>query len=335
MKYHPHLRFLIISLLFSILSAPIRFGYAEEMGIVAVVNDEPITQDELDKALAPVLIQMQVENSPEQLAQKVPEAREKILQQLIEERLMLQEARNPKPVEVSKGKIGTPPPVTVSDEEVNQMIEQISAKFPNAEAFNDALSQHGMTLDDLRAQYRDHMTVRKLIDRDIRSRVNISPTEVTSYYQAHVKDFVTPVASQVAVIFIPQKNSLDAAQSRDLTQNLKHQLDQGADFYELAKRYSEGPNAKMGGRIGFMEKGKSLKEIDDVLFTVPAGAISSVIRTNAGFQIFKVESVRPAHQASLDEAQSDIRDRLFQEKSEARYKEWIDKLKASSYIIIK
>ena len=88
------------------------------MKIVAVVNDEVITQADLNKALAPVFLQLQATYGPQELADKAKDIRQKVLQQLLEERLMLQEARHPHAVEFGKGKVGTPPAVTVSESEI-------------------------------------------------------------------------------------------------------------------------------------------------------------------------------------------------------------------------
>ncbi len=309
-------------------------AFAEEMKIVAVVNDEVITQTELDRALAPVYLQLRDSMQPEEMAAKAKEIKEKVLQQLIEERLMLQEARNPKPVEVSKGKIGTPPPVTVSDVEMEELVKQAAARFETPEAFHLALSEQGITLEDLKSRYRDEITVQKLIGREIHSRVSVSPAEVTAYYRSHPQEFQTPAAVQVALILIKPQSSQDNSRAAGQVQDLYRQLTQGADFYELAKRYSDGPNAAMGGRIGFLDQGKGRKEIDGVLFKLKAGEVSPVIQTPIGFHVFRIESIRSSRQAQLEEAKNQIQDRLFQQKSTARYKEWIAKLKMDAYISV-
>lgn len=310
-------------------------AYAEEMRIVAVVNDEPITQAELDRAMAPLYFQLASDHSPEELAKKLPQLRAKTLEQLIEEKLMLQEAQHPHPVEVAKGKIGTPPVITASNLEVEEMVTDTQRRFASAEEFTRALAERGLTMEDLKTRYRDQVTVEKLIDREIRSRIAVSPSEVTTYYSTHAQEFEAPMAVQAAVILILPKDPSDASRAQELAQDLRKQISAGADFYELASRYSDGPNAKMGGRVGFIEKGKTLKEIDQVLFTLKAGEISPVIYTAAGFNLFKVESIRPVRRLTLEEAQGTIQRVLQQEKSADRYKEWMGRLKANAYVSIK
>ncbi len=309
--------------------------FAEELTIVAVVNDEVITQAELEKVLAPVYLQLNATRQPEEVAAEIEKIRPRILEQLIEEKLMLQEAKKPRAVEVSKGKIGIPPPITVTDIEIDEMVDETASKFEGPEAFEQALKEQGLSMEDLRARYQEQITIEKLIGREVRSKVSVSPSEITAYYEAHPDEFEMPPAVQVATILIRPKDSLDLPRAGKLAEDLRRKALGGADFYDLARRYSDGPNAKMGGRIGYLEKGKGLAEIDSVLFTLKAGDISPIIKTTAGLHLFRVEAIRPARRATLEEAQANIRQRLTSQKGAARYKEWIEKLKADAYITIK
>lgn len=303
--------------------------------IVAVVNDEVITQSELHRALVPVYLQMQATLDPEELSKKMDEVRGQVLEQLIDERLMLQEARSPKPIEVGKGRIGTPPVIEVDDQEVEALLKDTRTKFPDPKEFEQALEQQGLTVDDLRLRFKDQITIQKLIGREIRSRLSVSPSEVTAYYESHKSDFVTPDTVEVATIVIRPKDNSDAGRAFSRAQEIHKQVTQGADFYETARKVSEGFNASMGGRIGRIQKGKSRKEVDDALFKLKAGEISPVIKTPGGFHIFKIESKESSRQASLSEVQNDIQDRLLQEKGSARYNNWISKLRSNSYISVK
>ena len=333
MKGHP---FLIFSKAFFVslcLFTP--GGLCEELKIVAIVNHEVITEAELDQAMAPLYLQLQATLGPEEVAQRLKEIKGKVLEQLIEEKLMLQEARDPKPVEVAKGKIGTPIPIEATEAEVEEVVHSATARFQDPEEFVQALTEQGLSLEDLKSRYRNQIVVQKLIAREIYSRVSLSPAEVTAYYESHRQEFLSPPAVQTALILIRPKGAPDTSRARNLALDLRRRIDQGADFYDLATRYSDGPNAKMGGRLGFLEKGKSLKEIDSVLFGLKVGEVSPVITTPAGFHLFRIESIRPGAQAELHEVQAQIQERLFQEKAAARYKEWIEKLKSHSYIVLK
>ncbi|MBI3322930.1 MAG: peptidylprolyl isomerase [Candidatus Omnitrophica bacterium] len=321
-------------LFFALSLLPAGSLFADDNRIVAVVNDEVITQSQLNRALAPVYLQLQATLGPEELNDQMQGVRQKVLEQLIEERLMLQEARQPRQVEVGKGRIGIPHPIEAPEREVEEMVAETRARFSSEQEFTDALASQGLVVEDLRSRFKDQLTIQKLISREVRSRVTVSPAEVTQYYEQHKEEFVTPPAVQVATILIRPKDSLDISRCSGLAQELHRQLLAGADFYELAKRYSDGFNAQMGGRMGPLERGKSRKEIDDVLFKLKAGEISPVIKTAAGFHIFLVESERPPRQAQLPEVQADILYKLRTDRGTVRYKEWIRRLRADSYIAL-
>jgi len=308
---------------------------ADQNKIVAVVNDEVITQAELHRALVPVYLQMQAALAPEDLSKQMDEIQKKVLDQLIDEHLMLQEARHPRPVEVGKGKIGTPPVIGTEPAEVEEMFKNTQARFDSPEDFQQALQEQGLTVEELRTRFRDQITIQKLIGREIRSRLTISPSEMTAYYETHKKDFITPQAAEVSTILIRPKDNLDLPRAYAQAQDLHRQLEQGADFHDLARRFSDGFNASKGGRVGLLAKGKNRKEIDNVLFDLKAGQISPVIKTPNGFHLFLVESTRPAHQAELSEVQSEIQDLLMNQQGAARYGEWMKKLRADSYISVK
>ena len=294
-----------------------------------------ITQAEFHRALLPVYLQMQASLGPEDLSKQMDEVKQRVLQQLIDEHLMLQEARDPRPIEVSKGKIGTPPVIDVSQREIEEMLTNTKSKFSSPEEFEEALKEQGLTVEDLKGRFKDQITIQKLIGREIRSRLTVSPAEMTAYFEAHQSEFITPPAVQVATLLIRPKDNLDGSRAYSQAQGIRKQLAAGSDFYDLARRFSDGFNAQMGGRIGLLEKGKNRKEIDNVLFDLKAGDISPIIKTPGGFHIFLIESVRPSHQPDLAEAQNDVQDRILNEKGTSRYNEWIAKLRADSYISVK
>lgn len=308
---------------------------ADANRIVAVVNEEVITQAELNRALVPAYLQLQATLGPEELAREMEGLKRRVLEQIIDERLMLQEARQPRPVEVSKGKVGTPPVITASEEEVEEMLGEIRGRFTQEGEFQEALEQQGVTLEDLRARFQDQVVIQKLISREVRSRLTVSPAEITAYYEAHKEEFVVPPAAQVATIFIRPQDPPGHPRALARAQEIHKKLREGADFHEMALEHSDGFNAKMGGRMGYLEKGKNLQEIDDVLFSIKAGEISPVIKTPAGFHIFLVESVRPPHQATLEEVKGDVRYTLLNQKGSEQYRLWIAKLRAEAYITLK
>jgi len=133
---------LIIAIAISLI-LPICFVCAETVDrIVAVVNDEPITQSELDSLLMPVYEQYKAAYGGEEFAVKINEARTNLLNQLIEDRLVAQEAEH----------LG----VEVLEEEIDAQIDEIKKKFNDDNAFRTFLLQQGITMAKMRKRYKEH-----------------------------------------------------------------------------------------------------------------------------------------------------------------------------------
>ena len=303
--------------------------------IVAVVNNDVITAADVAQAMAPLYDQYQSVYPTEELPSKMQQAEAQIVNILIEERLMLQEASTPRQFEVGKGQWATPVPITVSDAELADAVAQARSRFPSEEEFQNVLKRHGMTLQDLERRYRDQLTIQKLIDREVRSRIVIAPSEITADYQAHMDDYKSPEAVRLSNLLIRVSNILDDAQARRKAEELLTALKAGADFAELARKHSEGPNAEGGGMIGWVERGRLMPGIEQAVFALQPGALSPVVKSSLGYHIFRLEERRPPRTRPVAEVQAEIRDRLYEEKFRRRFAEWMEKLKERAFVQVK
>jgi len=312
-------------------------GWAEEAQnrIIAVVNNDVITTADVEQAMAPLYGQYQAVYRPDELPSRVQEAQQQIINLLIEERLMLQEARAPRPVEVAKGRWATPTLITVSDEELADAIAQAKGRFSSEAEFLQALQQHHMTLQDLEARYRDQMTIQRLVDREVRSRIAVAPSEITAYYQAHMDDYRSPEAVRLSNILIRVSGMWDDARAKAKAHDLWSALKAGATFAELARRHSEGPNADGGGMMGWIERGRLMPEIEQAVFAIEPGQLTPVVKSPLGYHIFRIEERRPAQTKPVAEVSGEIEDALYQEQYRQRYAEWIGRLKEHAYINVK
>lgn len=288
--------------------------------ILAVVNDEVVTQQELNELLAPIYVQYQTMYKGQELEEKFAQAKKDIFNQLIEDRLLLQQAKKEN--------------IQVNDDEVQAKVEELKQRFPVSEQFMAALEQQEITLKKLEDLYREQLMIRELVNRQVRSRVVVDPQQVTDYYQKHLEEFKEPEAVKVSNILIRTKDITEATAKAEAEKILKS-LKEGADFSQLAQEQSQGPNAKEGGGMGFVSKGQLLKDIDEVIFKLNPGEISGLIKTNLGYHIFKVEEKRPASIRPLNEVQTEISDILYKQMFDQKFNEWIGKLKKRAYIAIK
>src|SRR3989338_6027090 len=160
---------LIIILLTAILEAsPASYGRQLLDRVVAVVNDEAITQSELDIILRPLYEEYRRHYEGSELLKAVAEARQRILSQLIEDRLVYQEAKLRE--------------VEVEPTRIDQDLEQFQAQFENQEIYEQALQEQGISETELRERLKRQAMIRYLHDSEIRSKIVISPTDLQNYY---------------------------------------------------------------------------------------------------------------------------------------------------------
>ena len=111
-------------------------------------------------------------------------------------------------------------------------------------------------------------------------------------------------------------------------------LNNNVSISELKRRYSDTRDINFVSDLGFVKKGDLMPELENPAFSLKEGEISDVIKTSTGFYIFKKIEVKKTEYKSIDEVKDNLRDAVFQEKSENSYKDWLYNLKTSSYISI-
>lgn len=292
--------------------------------VVAVVNDEPITQSELDSLIVPIYEQYRQAYSGQEFMRKMSEVRTNLLSQLIEDRLVAQEAE----------RLG----VVVTDEEIQAQINEVKAKFPDETEFKNFLEEQKISLSKLKERYKDQIAIRKLHQYEIRQKIIVSPKEIEEYYDENLSNFTEKEKLKVKTIMVrkkdPDETGADPAQ-REVIESIVAELKTGADFSALAKQYSDETHAQEGGELGFVQRGELIDRFDEVLFDVPVGSLSPILETEIGYHVFLVEAKQEKKVKPLAEIKDEIETILFRTKSKERFEQWINELKENAYISIK
>lgn len=287
--------------------------------VAIVINDEIITEGEIDRLMMPVYERYRVKYKDEALIKKLDEARFQIMESLIEDRLLFSEAKRQN--------------VVVDDKDVEQKIDDAAAKIGSREAFEKALAAEKIALKDLKQRYREQLMVKRLIDEKAGSRISMNPVEVTNYYNAHLKEFAQPEEISARNILI--KKTPNALKKLELAKEIDRRLREGGDMAALAKVYSEGPGASEGGQMGFVKRGDLMPEIEKAIFNLKAGETSGMIQTSLGYHFFKIEERRDPRSLSFQEVRRHVEDALYREKLNRKIKEFVDGLKKNAYIAFK
>ncbi|MBI3316815.1 MAG: peptidylprolyl isomerase [Candidatus Omnitrophica bacterium] len=319
----------IFSGLVLFISLYITIGYAESQmldQVVAVVNNEAITQSELDLIFRPVYEEYKNNMSGEQLMATLSEARRKLLNQLVEDRLVLQEAKSQN--------------IEVSEDEVERDFKEFVKRYKTEEDLEQALYKEGLNLTLLRERLKNQAMIRQLHDREIRARVIVSPLEVEDYFKNHPQEFASQ--DRVKVRSLTLKKG-EEARLKGLTdegaktkiETLRNRIMAGEDFETLAKENSEDAQAKNGGLGDWVERGEMIPVIDQVIFSMKPQEYSDIVETEMGYHFFRLEMREEGKKRSFEEVRDEIFGNLFRRKVSMRFREWMNELRREAYISIR
>ncbi len=310
---------IVICLLFCFPSEAQEKQVRHTQKILAVVNGEPITQIDVDEILAPIYLQYKNTYTGKELEAKLEIARTDILDQLIGDKLILQQAKKKE--------------LHVDEKEVDKLIAELKNNFETIEEFEKVLKEQNVTLIDLRKRYEEQLLIKKAVGQEVLAKIVVSPAEISSYYEKHKKDFTIPKQIRLRNIFLSTKNNEEKVEQK--ANHIYEQLQKGTEFIELVEKYSEAPNVVDSGDMGYITRGSFREEIEEIVFGLDVGDFTKPLKTSSGFYLFKVIEKKEASIPPLEAVQEKIRNKLFSQKLDKKLKEWVNKLKESALIEVK
>ena len=155
--------------------------------------------------------------------------------------------------------------------------------------------------------------------------VPVTHDDLQAYYDQHRDQYRSPEQVKVSHILIKtplpgpdgKVDEKGVAEAQRRAEDLLKQLKQGANFEDLAKKYSEDPgSAKEGGSLGWIGRGRTVPEFEKAAFSLPKGQISDLVKSSYGFHIIRVDDKQDAHMKTLDEVKAEIEPILKQQKAQ-------------------
>jgi peptidyl-prolyl cis-trans isomerase D len=169
-----------------------------------------------------------------------------------------------------------------------------------------------------------------LVDENaIKASITVSASDIEHYYNDNIQQYSTPEQIRVRHILFKTDGKDDAAVKAKAEDVLK-QAKAGADFAELAKKYSEDEaTAKLGGDLDYFSRGRMVPQFDEAAFALKPGEISGLVKTQYGYHIIKMVDRKPATTKSLADVQGAIQDQLASQQAAAHAADEIEKLAGS------
>lgn len=244
------------------------------VGIAAVVNDEAVSNLDLEGRVRLAMLGSGIEITPEVVARLRPQ----ILRALLDERLQMQEAKRLN-ITVPESDIAT---------NLAKMAEQNGMKVEDMPRF---FAAKGVPLQSLKDQIAANLAWSMVVQRKLRSQVNISDQEVDAELQRQQANAGKP-EFLAAEIFLPVDKPQNDDSVKQAALRLIEQLSRGARFSAIAKEFSQSASAARSGDLGWVLPGQLEPELDEALQKMSAGTITPPIRTAAGYYILMLREVR-------------------------------------------
>lgn len=312
-------------------------GKQDGADVMASVNGRKISRTEVEK-----YYNNQTADAPQKPSQEQADSlRLSILRELIDNEILMQRAE----------KLG----LLATDEEINSKLAAIKAPYTQEE-FDKRLKDRNLTIDDFKRDLRRSITIEKVLNKEVTSKINISDEDITSYYEQHKAEFnlIEPQYHLAQILVTTQPNpqvknmkAQTEADARKKMQMIENRLDSGEDFSSVALNYSEQPETSQnGGDLGFVPESslKSDKAAYDAVNKLKPGQYTAVLvvadpnsHQIYGFRVVKLISKEAAGQRELKDPRvqqairEQLRDRREQLLKAAYYETIRDKATVENY----
>jgi peptidyl-prolyl cis-trans isomerase SurA len=310
---------------------PVARGPVEVNGIAAKVNGSVITKNQVSFMMSPIVSQLaaQFPRRGPQFEAQFSEAKTKILQELIDRQIILDEFKQ----------LGASIKPHVIDEEIKRQMRDL---YNGSEVkFREELQRSRLTMEGYRKMTREKMVVQAMRANQFADAPPPLPNEIQKEYN-EIKLTLRDVTKDVITfqkIFVPAGDPLNPAASPEnqltMAEGLAKELSDGKDFTEIAKANSKDAYAEKGGLQESVPRIDLSPEFASIIFDAPVGKIVGPLLDPQGFTIVKVIKVEYGPSPSLDKVRDMIEERVRKKKTSAQYDRWIESRRKRAMIDIR
>lgn len=274
--------------------------------VLARVNGTVITLEDFNREFQEMKLESEFFSGGHETLMQM---KEKLLDQLIEEALILKAAR----------RLG----VTVTDHELEAEIMEVKDHY-KGESLREYLNTQGISFETWKERVKEKILIEKTIRIGSHYDGVISTDEVRAYYETHRHEYILPERVKARQIVVASERSAN---------RILRELKKGQTFKKLAVENSLGPESRFGGDLGYFARGDMPKEFN-VVFSMDKEEVSKPVKSPYGFHIFKVEDKTPGRELMFEEVVDDVKGKIVQMKSEQLYYQWLEELRKNAKIKI-
>jgi len=288
--------------------------------IVAIVNDDIIALSDYKREYDSLYRMLRTRYQGEQFDQQWDMAKSSLLDTMITDLLLLQEAE----------KMG----LNVS-EQVKMTIENIKSEnnLTSDEQLKQALAQQGMDFETFRSDLETQFLKQNIIFGEVGRKIVIDDSVIVAYYKQHQEEFIEPVEFTIKAIYIAEEGkSSDDIEAKK--KEIDTRVEGGEEFGRLSSEYSEGPEKDSQGDLGSFKKGELERTLEEPIEKLEVGETSSWLNMREGWWKLKLVDRQESHLRAFEDVRKEIEEKLFSEEQQKELQKYLNDLKERSYIKI-
>ena len=295
-------------------------------GVVAMVNERPITHGEIQMVLEPLMMRWSRQLQGQQLMDRIDEAYENILRNAIDRALILEEFST-REFEI---------PAAAIDDHVQSMIAE---EFGGSRtALLQTLAEEGLAMQEWRDQIRENIAISMMRGESLRGMIApISPRQIRSAYEERQDEFKITAASHIWMITLRPSPELPETAVAELAEQLVADIRDGADFAELARTHSSDGFAAQGGDRGWINPERYLRaELAAASAALHPGETSAPISLPEAttWHIIHVADRRQEGRVTFDEVHDQLARELREAEEQRAYRAWMNRLRNRHHVHI-
>jgi peptidyl-prolyl cis-trans isomerase SurA len=244
------------------------------MGIVAVVNEDPITQIDLATRMRIAIVASRLQDTPEVRQRLAPQ----VLRALIDEQIRVQEADR-------QG-------INISERAVNDRIDSLAEENKmSRDQFDQMLAQNGIPLQSLKTQVKSELAWGMVVRRRFQPDIVITPEDIAEA-RTRIMESQGEPEYLMAEIFLSADSAAASSEVENAARRLMEEMKKGAQFSAVARQFSQSATAPRGGDLGWVQAGDLSPEIAAAARQLQRGQVAGPIRSDGGYHIVLLRDMR-------------------------------------------
>jgi peptidyl-prolyl cis-trans isomerase SurA len=307
--------------------------------IVARINNNIVTRADLRRSQEQLVTEMH-QQEPNATDSQIKEHEKDLLRDLIDQQLLVQKGEE---MNIS------------ADTEVVKRLDEIrkSMKAESMEDVEKAAVAQGVSFEEFKQNLKNGIITQRVIGEEVGGHISVTAQEIQQFYDEHKAEMERPEQVRLSEILIstqpappvkdakgdpaiPATPSADiVAQAEAKAQDIYQKLQNGGNFADLAKQYSQGPTSAVGGDLEYFRRGTLSKELEVQAFSMKVGEYTKPVRVNQGWMIMQVTEHQQAGIPPLKDVEGQIHQQIYMSKMQPALREYLTKLREDAYIDIK